>query len=106
MQNLLLLTIVARELSVISRPQMNHLTFVAIGDTRTQNDTIDPCIVITGTGSSMNVGTISRSISAAPFILISHEVEQHPYSEATIQVKHPESFTVGFNIRNAINPSP
>lgn len=100
-----LLTIVARVLSVISRPQMNHLTLVAIGDTRAQNDTTEPCIATTETGSSMNAG-ISGATSAAFFIRISHEVEQHPYSDATMHVKLPESITAGFIIRNAINPSP
>lgn len=98
---------VARVLSVISRPQMNHLTLVSFGDTRAQNETTDPCIATTGAGCSMKAGTISRSrISVACFIVISHEVEQHPYSDATMHVKHPESLAVGFNMRSAISPSP
>lgn len=86
MQNTCWLTIVPRELSVISRPQTNHFTLAATGETRAQNDTTEPCIATTGTGSSMNAGIVSRTTSSASLITTPHDVEQHPYSEATMHV--------------------
>lgn len=77
-----------------------------MGDTRAQNDTTEPCIATTGTGSSMNAGMVSPANSPACFITISQDVEQHPYSDATIHWNSPESAVDGFNTRSAINPSP
>lgn len=101
-----LLTIVPRVFSVISRPQMNHLILDTMGSTRAQNETTEPCIATTGTGSSINFGIISAATSTDGCIDTSHDVEQHPYSDATMHVNrwHPE--TIAFITRSAINPSP
>lgn len=86
MAKLCLLTIVPRVFSVISLPQINHFIFDEIGETRAQNDTAEPFIATTGTGSLINVGIDSRITSFASRIIISHDVVQQPYSEAIIHV--------------------
>lgn len=85
---------------------MNHLTLDEMGATRAQNDITDPCIATTGIGSSIKMGIVSRNTSLDSLIVTSDDVEQHPYSEATIHVYKPESIANGFKIRNAIKPSP